>query len=458
MTAARSRPAPHYDISAHYVALRETCDLAGLDRLGLGWWRNVAFDPDILPGLLRYLLPDAVDLESSRALLALHRAWGDAATAEAAANPLPVLQPRPRCNRLRVGLLSSRLGRHPVGRFVLPLLRHYDRKRFEFIAFAPAESPGDPVQAEIREHVSRFEVFGLAPPREIAARIRELQIDVLLELDGHTEGNSLAALAYRAAPVQIEWLGYQFTTGLPAADYFLMDDRLAPAATDLMCETPLVVAGSWVCFAPDDGPEIQPEPPAAANGYVTFGTLAHPFKFTRAAISAWAGALKAVPDSRFLVVRPEAANAAFRSHVAAAFAREGIWPERVEFFDNAAAGVPHFDCYNRLDVALDTWPAAGGTTTCDALWMGVPVVSCSGPAPHQRLGLSLLSGIGLEGCCVPRLAGFAAAAAAMASDVAGLSALRRSLRDRLRAAPLGDADVFTANFQAAIGEAAGRLP
>jgi len=453
---ARTRPAPFYDIGTHYAALRDTCDLAGLDRLGAGWWRTVAFDPDVLPGMLRYLLADAADLDASRALFGLHRAWGDAAMAAAAADPLPALPARPRRHAIRVGLLSSHLRAHPVGRFVLPLLRHYDRKRFEFIAFAPSESPGDPVQAEIREHLSRFDVFGAAPPREIAARIRELQIDVLLELDGHTEGGALAALAYRAAPVQIEWLGYQFSTGLPAVDYFLMDERLAPAASDLMCETLLTLPGSWVCFAPGDDTAVSPEPPAVAGGFVTFGTLAHPCKYARAGFSAWAGALKAVPESRFLVIRPEAANAAFRAHVVAAFAREGIESERVAFFDNASAGESHFACYNRLDVALDTWPAAGGTTTCDALWMGVPVVSIRGPGPHQRLGYSLLSGLGLGRACAATPADFAAAAAALAADTAVLAELRRDLRDRLRAAPLGDARGFAANLQAAIAGAAGR--
>lgn len=446
--------APSRDFATLYPRLRDACDLEGLERLGDPWRQCEGLGPGKLQGLLRYLLSEARDVETSRRLVALHRFWGDSMALEAACQPLPPMAARRRRATLRIGLLSADLGRHPVGTHLLPLLRAYDRGQFEIVAFSPDERPNDPVQAEIRGCIAGFEVIGGLSLRDTAARIREAEIDVLLELNGHTQGTRLGALAYRAAPVQIEWLGYQFTTGLAAADYFLMDTRTGPASPGLMCEAPLYMPESWVCFAGDGDAEIAPEPPVSRNGFVTFGTLAHPFKYARPSFAAWGRALKAVPASRFLVVRPEAGDAAFRSHVADAFAREGIGAERIAFYDNAAAGVPHFACYNELDIALDTLPVAGGTTTCDALWMGVPVISVMGPAPHQRLGFSLLASVGLEALCAAGTEDYAKIAASLAADRGTLGKLRLELRDRVRRGALGNAPRFAANFQAAIAEIA----
>jgi predicted O-linked N-acetylglucosamine transferase (SPINDLY family) len=454
---ALARPAaPPADFAALYPRLRDACDLDALDRLGDPWRLCEGLKPAALQNLLRYLLSEARDAETSRRLAALHRFWGDSAALEAASHPLPPLRARRRSTPLRVGLLSADLRRHPVGLHLLPLLRHYDRRQFEIVAFSPDERPDDPVQADIRGCVSGFEIVGNLSLRDTATRIREADIDVLLELNGHTQGSRLGALAYRAAPVQMEWLGYQFTTGLPAADYFLMDSRLAPPNTGLLCEAPLFLPGSWVCFAGPDAAEIALEPPLVRNGFVTFGTLAHPFKFTRASFAAWARALKAVPGSRFLLVRPETGDADFRAHVTQAFAREGIAVECVAFYDNAAAGVSHFSCYNELDVALDTVPVSGGTTTCDALWMGVPVVTLVGPALHQRLSFSLLAGAGLQRLCAITADEYARIAVALAGDCGTLARLRLELRDRVRRSALGDAPRFAANFAAALNHAARR--
>jgi predicted O-linked N-acetylglucosamine transferase (SPINDLY family) len=453
---AEARIVPTEAFAAAYPRLRDCCDLDGIERLGDPWSQCEGLRPAELQGLLRYMLSEARDLEASRRLVALHRYWGDSALLQAACEPLPPFPPRRRREKLRIGLLSSNLCRHPVGVHLLPWLRSYDRGRLEIVAFSPEESPGDPVQAEIRSLVSGFEVLGGGSLRETALRIRESGIDILLDLNGHTVGNRLGALAYRAAPIQAHWLGYQFTTGLPAVDHFLMDARIAPDAPGLLCESPRFIPESWVCY---EGAEAatDPEPPSVRNGFVTFGTLAHPFKFTRPAFAAWARALDAVPGSRFLVVRPESGDARFRANVVAAFAREGIGAGCVDFLDNAASGRSHFDCYNELDVALDPLPVCGGTTTCDSLWMGVPVVTLVGPVPHQRLSRSLLASAGLDDLCAYSVEDCGEIAAGLAAAETRRANMRRELRGRVKASALGDAALFAANFQSVLDDLARRL-
>lgn len=451
--AAVSRDLQADDFAALYPRLRNSCDLDALDRLGDPWASCEGLRPGALQNLLRYLLSEAVDAEDARRLVALHRCWGNAATLEAACQRLPAAARRRR-TKLRLGLLSSDLRDHPVGRHVLPWLHHYDRGRFEIVGFSPDERSGDPVQGEIRTQIGGFEILGDCGLRETAERIRAADIDILLELNGHTAGTRLGALAYRAAPAQIEWLGYQFTTGLPAVDYFLMGDRLAPSAPGLLCETPLVVADTWVCYEGGETAEIAAAP-MLRNGFVTFGTMGHPFKYTRRSFALWARCLDAVPGARFLFVRPEAGDPRFRANVLAAFDRERITHDRIAFFDNRSVGVSHFAGYNEIDIAVDTVPVAGGTTTGDALWMGVPVVSLAGPAPHQRLGSSLLAGAGLSNLCAESADGFVRVAAALAADGEELMRLRRELRLRVRNRPLGDAPRFARAFDAALVAAAG---
>ncbi|MGB8275121.1 MAG: hypothetical protein WCF16_07625 [Alphaproteobacteria bacterium] len=440
---------------ALYPRLRSSSDLDGIERLGDPLVLAEALPPARLFAVLRFLLSEAHDLASSRRLAALHRRWGDWVQS-AAQDPLPPPGPRRPSGRLRIGLLSSDLRRHPVGAHVLPLLRHYDRGRLEFVAFSPTLSPGDPVQAEIREHVAAFEVIGGLGPREAAARVREAGVDILLELNGLTPGSRIDALAWRAAPLQIEWLGYQFTTGLAAVDHFLLDRWNTPSAPGLLHEPVLTMPESWVCFAGEAEPAPSPVPPSRANGFVTFGTLAHPFKVTRRAFAVWAKVLAAVPDARFLIVRPEAGDADFRAHVMAAFAREGAEPGRIDFFDNAAAGVSHLSCYDRIDIALDTAPVTGGTTTCEGLWMGVPTVTLVGESLHQRLSRSLLSGVGLERLCAATVDDYVRIAAGLAADGKSLARLRRGLRARIIDSALGDGRRFARAFETVMFEAARR--
>jgi predicted O-linked N-acetylglucosamine transferase (SPINDLY family) len=216
--------------------------------------------------------------------------------------------------------------------------------------------------------------------------------------------------------------------------------------------------GSWVCFGAGinfDQVEIVPEPPVERNGVVTFGTLNNPYKFTPQLFALWSEVMKAVPGSRFLMVRPECGSMITCNNIAKAFAENGISSDRVYFINNRGSGVSHLSFYNEIDITLDTFPVTGGTTTVEAAWMGVPTVSLVGKAIHQRVSYAILKHCGLEECCADTPEEFVAKAVALANPEK-LRALRRDMRPRLLNSTLARPDLFVENFQATMMDVARR--
>jgi len=437
---------------------RSTCDFEGLAELGDVWDILDKIQPvDVVTAMLQ-LLVYAEDEETARRLAAHARRWGEQIEAQAAGSPLP---PRPRAGanpKLRIGILSSDLRHHSVSRFVLPLVQKYDRDRFEVFCYCPVRIDNDKIQAEFKAAADKFTFVNNFTDREVAETIRNDDIDILLELNGFTHGTRLAAIAYRPAPVQVAWLGYPFTNALEAMDYVLVDEFLKPVGDGALIEQPLVMPGSWICFGEGinfDPIKIAPEPPAAGNGVITFGTLNNTYKYTPRVFALWAEAMRAVPDSRFLVVRPECGSLIACRNIANAFVANGISPDRLYFINNRGKGLSHLAYYNEIDIALDTFPVTGGTTTVEAAWMGVPTVSLVGKAIHQRVSYAILKHCGLGECCAGTPEEFVATAAALA-DVEKLRALRRDMRPRLQTSTLARPDLFIENFQATMTELARR--
>jgi predicted O-linked N-acetylglucosamine transferase (SPINDLY family) len=262
--------------------------------------------------------------------------------------------------------------------------------------------------------------------------------------------NNLNVMAYKPARVQASWLGYPHSAGPASIDYILVDPHNRPTDDALLIEKPLELARSWVVLGDlgfNDAIAITPGTPEARCGHLTFGTMNNPYKFTRAVLAAWARATAAVPGARFLFVRPEAGHVPFQDNVRAVFAEYGVDPERVEFEAVRGTHMPH---YNRIDIALDAFPQTGGTTTCEALWMGVPTVSLAGPCFFERLSRSNLINAGLGDLVAETLDEFQAKALALAADAPRRAGLRASLRADIRARPLGRADWFVQDFQAAV--------
>ncbi len=400
-----------------------------------------------LPGCVFDLMVHAGDAESSRWVASVNRRWGEVLEESAARNPLPPMPDRAKHDKVRVGFLSSDLRNHSVGKHITPLLQNFDKDRLQVFGYSAWDVGDDPVQAAMSEMMNgELRTVAGLPARRVAEIIRGDEIDVLFELNGHTLGSRLDVIPYRAAPIQIEWLGFPFTTGLKDLDYFLLDEHVAPLDRSLMIEKPLMMPECWTTFGGYPDMPTTEKLPVEENGYITFGSLNSPYKLTPATIEAWSRVMLQVPDSRLVIVRRDVASRVLCANIANEFNKNGINPGRLGFFDNRSQEISHLDCYNFIDLTMDTLPVTGGTTTCDAMWMGVPVVTLSGPSYHQRVSHALLTHVGLDELSASSPDAFVQRSVDLANDIDSLKFLRQNLRTTLRDSYLCDGPRYATHF------------
>ncbi len=397
--------------------------------------------------------------------------------------------------RLRIGYVSPDFRRHPVGRFMVPLLEHHDRGRFEVFCYCGVRRPDDLTQ---RLHGSADhwrETVGLSD-EALAEQIRQDRIDVLVDLTMHMTDSRLLAFARRPAPVQVTWLAYVGTTGLKAIDYRLSDPYLDPrlrrrvsagppavgtgASASLVRDAANGSVGACVsagadetaeavsdgeyaeetyrlprcywCYEPTDPtPDVGPLP-ALEAGHVMFGCFNNFCKVTAPVLGSWVKLMQAVPRSRLLL---HGNPGTYQQDVRRLFADAGISADRLEFIGYQPV-TEYLRQYHRLDVALDPFPYGGGTTTCDSLWMGVPVVTLAGRTAVGRSGVSLLSNLGLPELIAATPEQYVSIAAALAGDLPALLRLRGQLRQRMQGSNLMDATRFAADMEAAFRDMWGR--
>jgi protein O-GlcNAc transferase len=353
--------------------------------------------------------------------------------------------------RLRVAYLSRDLCRHSMRYFLVPLVAHHDHAAFE-IGFYNFGDKSDEITDFYRRRADRWvDCHGWSDER-LAARIRDDGIDILVELSGHTDRNRLLVVGRHPAPVQITYLGYPTTTGVGAIDYRISDRWIDPEPGQgpaiASTETPLRLAHGYFCYSPVPGsPKVGPLP-LERHGHVTFGSLNQGPKLNPPLFESWAEILRRLPQSRLVIQNKAMAEGIPRERVQGEFARLGIDPARLDFrpFGKAPA---YLGTYHDIDIALDSHPYNGGTTTCEALWMGVPVVSRAGSRHVARLGMSILNQIGLPELVAADAAGYIDTAVALAGDAERLRTLRTGMRERLLHSPLMDHPGFTRELEGA---------
>jgi predicted O-linked N-acetylglucosamine transferase (SPINDLY family) len=430
------------DRVADYEALPQLGDLRSLGRAWAESGRHTAL----------FKLLARVENEADRQeLLEQHRIWGRLAESASAAHPIKRPKPRAPDGRIRLGLMSSDLRRHPVGYFAMPLFENVD-PRFDLYCYSYNQGAEDDVQKFMASRSKAFRWNPEIDARGAAQLIADDQLDILIELGGTTFMNKLEVMAFRPAPRQASWLGYPHSAGLSTIDYLVVDPYVMPERPELILEKPLMLPNAWYPlgafhFRPE--PAAAPEPPVARNGYVTFGTANNPQKYTPHVVATWARVLREVPNSRFLFVRPEGSAASFRKHLCAIFEAGGVAADRIQFEPVRGAHLPH---YNRIDITLDCFPQTGGTTTCESLWMGAPCVTLVGESVFERLSYSTLMNLGLPELCARTLDDYVAIAVKLASDPARIAALRSSLRGRMQTSPLGQTPAWARDFYAAVAQ------
>jgi predicted O-linked N-acetylglucosamine transferase (SPINDLY family) len=348
--------------------------------------------------------------------------------------------------RLRIGYLSPDFRSHPVGRFLLPLLESHDHEGFEILCYASLRMP-DAVTDRCRARADAWrDVLGLSD-EQVARTICRDQVDILVDLTMHMGNNRLLVFARKPAPVQVTYLAYCGTTGLGTMDYRLTDTYLDPPGRDerFYRERSVHLPETYWCYRPIDQTPPVNRLPAVEAGHVGFGSLNNFCKVTSPVLAAWSRLLQAVPGSRLLL---HARAGSHRDRVRAFLAEQGISAERLTWVDLLPTA-EYFGLYQQIDVALDPFPYGGGTTTCDALWMGVPVVSLAGETGVGRGGVSILSNVGLPELVAGDADQYVRIAVDLANDLPRLSRLRATLRDRMQASPLMNAPRFARSVEAA---------
>jgi predicted O-linked N-acetylglucosamine transferase (SPINDLY family) len=349
--------------------------------------------------------------------------------------------------RLRIGYVSSDFNYHPVGLFILPAIERHDRSRFEVYCYSTSTKTDD----FTRRLTSRADAWRDAhahSEEQLALLVREDRIDVLVDLAGHSGISRLGTFALQPAPVQASWLGYLNTTGLSRIQYRITDRHCDPAGLTEHLHTERLVRlpNSQWCYRPFVSVAHAPAPPLLRNRHVTFGSFNQIAKISPTTRALWARILKEVPGSRLMVAGVGHGPAAER--LLGELAASGIARERITVAQFAPVE-DYLRLFDGVDISLDPTPYSGGTTTCDALWMGVPVVTLPGPRPASRSAASILTTVGLRECIAQSPDDYVRLAVGLSRDAATLTSLRALLRERLRRSPLMDEARFVLDLEQA---------
>jgi predicted O-linked N-acetylglucosamine transferase (SPINDLY family) len=374
-----------------------------------------------------------------------YRQWNEQHARQFSSN-IPAWANNPeRQKRLRVGYVSSDFRNHSVIHFVAPLIEQHDKSRFELFCYYN-HSAHDAETARIIAAVEHWIPCKHLSDEQLARRIREDSIDILVDLSGHTSGNRLLTFARKPAPVQVSWLGFGYTTGLTAIDYFVGDNVFTPPGSESLFSESLyrLPRAAW-CYQPPQSATDPGPLPAERNGYVTFACLSRTERINERMIAAWAEILRRLPTARLRLDSHNLSDADMRAGIEAKFLSLAVPKEQLQIGFTS----PVWDVYREVDIALDCFPHNSGTTTFEALWMGVPVITLADRPSVGRLGASILNYIGKPQWIASDSSDYINRAVSLAQDLPQLARARAALRQNMRESPLLDQTGFIRDMEAA---------
>ncbi len=349
--------------------------------------------------------------------------------------------------RLKIGYVSPDFKRHPIAYFIEPVIAVHNREHFEVFCYSN-KLEHDEITKRIQDHADQWRNIVRMSDEDVTEQIRKDEIDILVDLAGHTRGNRILVFARKPAPVQVSWIGYLATTGLSTMDYKIVDSYTDPPGKTEQFHTEKLIRlpETFLCYLPDrDSPDVGPLP-ALSTGNITFGSFNNFAKVTPEVFTLWARVLNELPDSRLVLKGISFHDKTTYQYAIDMFIQRGITSERITL-QSADPSPKHLESYNQIDIGLDTFPFNGATTTCEALWMGVPVITLAGTAYHASVGISLLSNVGFPELVAKTSDEYISIAVNLAKDLEKLKSLREKLRDMMMCSPLCDAKRFTANLE-----------
>jgi predicted O-linked N-acetylglucosamine transferase (SPINDLY family) len=333
---------------------------------------------------------------------------------------------------LKIGFLSPDFRDHSVAHFLEPIFTHRDREKFDFLSYAEVPNPDETTR---RLHALSDQWRSTMGQTEavIAQQIRLDGVDILIDLAGHTANTRIVACAFKPAPVQMTYLGYPFSTGLETIDYRITDAYADPVGESEMfyVEKLLRLPDTAWCYRPQpDAPPVV-DPPSLKNGFVTFGSFNNFAKVSDGLVETWCRLLKEMPTAKLLLKSPGLKDSSLGPRALERFAAHGIGPDRLILRDYDPTVPEHLGRYGQVDIGLDHFPYCGTTTTCEAMWMGVPVITLAGPIHLSRVGASLLSNVGLTELIAKDRDEYIVLASDLARDADRMRTIRSGLRSRM---------------------------
>ncbi len=376
-----------------------------------------------------------------------HRRWGRIHTPVSLAKTEHNNDPDPN-RRLRIGYISPDFRMHSVAYFFAPLLEMHDSNVVEVYGYADVAKP-DKFTEYLEKQFQHYRDISRLDDERIIEIIENDKIDILVDLAGHARNDGFAVLAYKPAPVLVTCLGYPDTTGMEQVDYSFTDTLADwPQSQNFYTEELFFLPHGFLCYKPTESSVSVGRLPAVKNGFITFGSFNNNMKINTQTISLWSRVLKANPGSRFVMKFPGADEKQLAGFYVDMFREFDITPDRIEFY-GWKSPIEHLELYNHVDIALDTFPYNGTTTICEAMWMGVPTVSLVGQLHASRVGLSILSQVGLEFFAASSSDEYVKKANALAKNIESLEKIRASMRQRMLASSLCDAKSFASGVEAA---------
>ncbi|MFQ5469338.1 MAG: sulfotransferase domain-containing protein [Gammaproteobacteria bacterium] len=381
---------------------------------------------------------------SSNALFDLHRDWGNRAS--------KYIKPyvdhkclKHASAKIRIAYLSPDFKEHSVGHFIQHVIASHNHEKFEIVCYSNSKVDDD-VTKNIKKSCHLFAKIYNLTDEELAQRIVDDEIHMLIDLSGHTGDSRVSVMRYKPAPVQITYLGYPNTTGLGSVDYRITD-HFSESGKQKYTEQLIYMPESFICFGEFNDREISSELAAKRNGYITFGSFNNVGKITPTAIRVWSEILNRVEGSRLIVKSGNVEQSQIQKNVINEFAKYGIHEDRLELRGYHVEKNNHLDYYNEVDIALDTFPYNGTTTTCEALWMGVPVLTLVGDVHAQRVSYSILKNIGIEEIIAYSEEQYIDIALQLANDIERLEKLHKLIPVQLKSSILCDPDRFTRQLE-----------
>ncbi len=406
--------------------------------------KAMALLPELQMSASNFLLASNYSCDDPEVSFKYHKDWGQKALQYKRDDNFVL--PERKHKKIRIGFLSPDFRKHSVTYFLKPIFRHCPKDEFEIYAYSDARVLDDVAKA-LQSHSDHWQFVFQQDNDDLIDTLRADELDILFDLSGHTAKNRLLIFVNRLAPIQINYLGYPNTTGLTSMDYRMVDDFTDPPGSEKYAtETLLRLPKSFLCYdALPDAPNIEPLPALSADK-VTFGSFNNLAKLTPAVIAVWARLINHVENSHLFIKAKPLVDDVTKETYIELFEQAGLSRERLTLMGAIRETAGHLAAYHQVDIGLDTFPYHGTTTTCEALWMGVPVVTLAGNRHAARVGVSLLTHAGLPECIANSVEEYIDIAARLAGDINALAQLRLSLREKMKTSSLVDQPAFCSAF------------